>query len=319
MQRTFALLIPCLVAAACGDWARSAAAGDALRALNANLVLPEGSYQVEDPGVDASVEVARGGDQILRVVGGTTLDRRLSFSAGGAEIVAAGIRFGATGPIRILPASCADSTLDFSLVLPESLCALSAAGHPVECHEFAVTDRGQVSRPRISRVAFSCGYSCDQPDCGASGRSDHRGTMSWQGPDGTRRSTSAMAVENPPIHGGSSRVLWIGGSVSSAEDVLIQVPIDVPVGIHGITSDRRFHVQFTSQKAVAALWQDHPRGGRGTITVTRHTDTSIAGSFSFRAHNVKGLVEVKVSGTFDLPVHRAALDPSAADAPLLRP
>lgn len=146
--------------------------GDPLAVLNAMVILPNEGAPLMNPEIDETVTIDRvplGETQPLMM--GSVTNVSLPFSAPMGNVVAAGIRFGATGPIRtvMLPDATlqTNATLAFDMQIPASVCAdLANICHDIQCYEFAVTDAGRVSRENIMDVALMCG-NCTEPTCQA--------------------------------------------------------------------------------------------------------------------------------------------------------
>jgi len=93
------------------------------------------------------------------VVAGQTVNVSIPFTATNSNVTHAGIRFGTTGDIIMVPIDGATGNaagvLDFSFGIPADLCAnLNQICHDIRCYEFAVAGSGtgsfQVSRANIN-------------------------------------------------------------------------------------------------------------------------------------------------------------------------
>lgn len=151
----------------CGDDGLSGAA--ASKHLTATIILPGEGESLVDPPVDPSVSVSGGGGGGGVVTAGDTLMVSIPFESENANVVAAGIRFGDTGPIRTVPIPGASGqsagTLQFQAQIPPGICGdLSSICHDIKCYEFAVTSEGKVSRANVTALAMRCG-NCDEPSC----------------------------------------------------------------------------------------------------------------------------------------------------------
>ena len=139
--------------------------------LNANLELPQGSYQVnpDEMEVDSSISIDPGMTGTMPINTGTQLNGQISFTAPNANVVAGGMRFGDSGPVNVVPVNGAQGQTNGTLSLPFSLSAntcnnLSQICHDIKCYEFAVTADGKISQANIRDVALMCG-ACDEPSC----------------------------------------------------------------------------------------------------------------------------------------------------------
>ncbi len=97
------------------------------------------------------------------------MNGQISFNAPGGNVVGAGMRFGTSGPINVVPVSGAQGQTSGTLSVPFSLSAstcdnLSQVCHDIKCYEFAVTADGKISQANIRDVALMCG-NCDEPSC----------------------------------------------------------------------------------------------------------------------------------------------------------
>lgn len=275
--------------------------------LNDALQLPAGSYPLANPAVDPSVELRdTNSGTVVKLTPGTSLDFSLPFTAPKDNVVAAGIRFGDRGPIHVVPAASPDpGTLEFSIGIPATICAeLPAVCHEINCYVYAVTDVGQVSTGNVQRVALACG-GCEEPSCRqlldeCRGGEFSEGTFVWSGA-ATGKDYVAIATVLPATHCSSGSSLWLAGS-SGPESVILQVPTDVRPGIHGITSNCRYHAEYSDGFSIAMeVWRGNPSGGAGTITITANTETSIRGTFTFTGQNTVNGTEATVAGSFYLP------------------
>lgn len=150
-----------------GDASECAEEGDPASELNGGL---EGSYTLDDPDVDESIDVASdepGGYE--EASPGGTLNVSFTFDAPNANVVGGGIRFGTTGPVTVVEIPDAmgqtSGTINFAVEIPDSVCDdLSQICHDIKCYEFAVTSAGKISKSNINDVALKCG-NCDEPSC----------------------------------------------------------------------------------------------------------------------------------------------------------
>ena len=149
--------------------AGTAGGGDPAATLNAMVILPNEGAPLMNPTTDDSVTIETTSTETQPLMMGGVANVSLPFSAPNANVIAAGIRFGTTGPIRtvMLPQASGqtNATLAFDMQIPASVCAdLANICHDIQCYEFAVTDAGQISRENIMDVALLCG-NCDEPTC----------------------------------------------------------------------------------------------------------------------------------------------------------
>lgn len=144
--------------------------GNAVTEINTNLELPQGAYLV-DPDtmeVDISVTVTTS-TGIMPINPGTQIDGQIGFTAPNGNVVAAGMRFGDSGPVNVVPINGALGQTNGALSMPFSIDAsvcndLSSICHDIKCYEFAITAAGKISQANIRDVALMCG-NCDEPSC----------------------------------------------------------------------------------------------------------------------------------------------------------
>lgn len=143
---------------------------DPISALNENLQLPAGSYTISsNTEVDNSITITSNGSGTMPINTGTQMNGSISFSAPGANIIGAGMRFGSSGTINVVPISGANGNTSGTLNTPFSVSAstcdnLSKVCHDIKCYEFAVTADGKISKANIRDVALMCG-GCNEPSC----------------------------------------------------------------------------------------------------------------------------------------------------------
>lgn len=147
---------------------------DASEILNEAIQLPVGSYTLDDPETDATVEVSQcldcaGGSFDLHPGVSTTVG--VSFSAPSGNVIGAGIRFGDSGPIHVIPLDAAkgqtNGFMPFTFAVPQEVCEqLGSICHAVTCYEYAVTSAGAVSAANINQVAMACN-DCGEATCQA--------------------------------------------------------------------------------------------------------------------------------------------------------
>ena len=116
--------------------------GNPTATLNANLELPQGSYQVnpDEMEVDYSISIDPGMTGTMPINTGTQLNGQISFTAPNANVVAGGMRFGDSGPVNVVPVNGAQGQTNGTLSLPFSLSAstcdnLSQVCHDIKCYE----------------------------------------------------------------------------------------------------------------------------------------------------------------------------------------
>lgn len=133
--------------------------------------IPGAQSGLYDPATDASVVLSPHDPNSppLEVHPGDTITVNVPFSAPNQNVIGAGIRFGSSGPISVVPVSGAagqsSGTMQFDVMIPASICAdLGQICHDIKCYEFAVTDIGNVSAANIADIALACG-DCDEPSC----------------------------------------------------------------------------------------------------------------------------------------------------------
>ncbi|MEO9966896.1 MAG: hypothetical protein ABJF11_13955 [Reichenbachiella sp.] len=180
MKTKIHVLLLCLTTlfVACKDSDSSVPAGEGEDALNEEIVLPPGSFQVADEDLveDETIEVIDSSNDDAtpaRVESGQTININISFSASNSNVTHAGIRFGTNGQTWLIPidgASGNDSgSLSFGMGIPSGLCGdISQICHDVRCYEFAVASDGgtsyRISKENINNIVLGCG-ACDDPSC----------------------------------------------------------------------------------------------------------------------------------------------------------
>jgi hypothetical protein len=144
---------------------------DAVSTLNAGIILPNEGQPLMNPELDATVILTpdQSAMQVQPLMAGSMVSVNIPFSATGGNVVAAGIRFGDSGPIRTVNIPQAqgqsNAALAFDFQIPASVCNdLANICHDIRCYEFAVTDAGRVSRENIQDIALMCGNCCE-PTC----------------------------------------------------------------------------------------------------------------------------------------------------------
>ncbi len=143
--------------------------GDPLAALNSGILLPGQGQTLDNPATDESIDVTGETGGIMPLYPGGTVTVTIPFFAPDANVIGAGIRFGDSGPVQVVPIDGAigvsEGTLTFDFQVPANICDnLSSICHDIRCYEFAVTDAGMVSAANINQVALACG-NCDEPSC----------------------------------------------------------------------------------------------------------------------------------------------------------
>lgn len=151
-------------------------ADDANAYLNDNLILPPGSFRVDASQTTETTDInvtSTGSGTVTQVVGGQAVNVSIPFTASNSNVTHAGIRFGTTGDIIMVPISGASGNsagvLEFQFGIPPGICDnLNQICHDIRCYEFAVAGSGdntfQVSRANINQLASACG-GCDEPQC----------------------------------------------------------------------------------------------------------------------------------------------------------
>ncbi|MBK7580617.1 MAG: hypothetical protein IPI67_10475 [Myxococcales bacterium] len=145
--------------------------GQAEKILNESIVLTDEGDPLPEPATDDTIGIGGGapaGKHIPLEPGGS-MTVQIPFESPAGNVIGAGIRFGATGPVKVvnLPQAVGQTqgTLSFTFQVPSSVCDnLSSICHDIKCYEFAVTSSGTISKANISAVALKCG-KCDEPSC----------------------------------------------------------------------------------------------------------------------------------------------------------
>ena len=172
---------------------------DANAYLNDNITLPAGSFRVSADQITETIDIeitSSGSGGRSQVVGGQNVSVSIPFTAANSNVTHAGIRFGDTGDIIMIPVDGASGNaagiLGFEFGIPADICDnLNDICHDIRCYEFAVAESGsgtfQVSRENINELASACG-GCDEPqcvallgpECGAEGGDgDPRFNLTW--------------------------------------------------------------------------------------------------------------------------------------------
>ncbi|WP_424962152.1 hypothetical protein [Ekhidna sp.] len=234
-----------------------AAPDDANAYLNENVSLPAGSFTVSADQVTETNDVvvsSSGSGSTMQVVGGQQVSVSIPFTAANSNVTHAGMRFGDSGDIIMIPIPAANGnssgTLDFTFGIPADICEnLNDICHDIRCYEFAVTSDGsggqfQVSRANINQLASACG-GCDEPQCVAllgencgaqGGDGDPRFNLTWspagvdldlhvREPDGTLIGFSGVSSS-------SSGGIWDVDCTSSCTDENITWPDGGPSGTY---------------------------------------------------------------------------------------
>lgn len=245
---------------------------DANAYLNENVTLPPGSFRVDPSSVTQTSDIAitsTGGTR-TQVVGGQTVQVSIPFTAQNQNVTHAGIRFGTTGSIIMVPIAGASGNssgiLDFEFGIPADICNnLNQICHDIRCYEFAVAEGSggsfQVSRENINELASACG-GCNEPqcvallgdDCGAAGGDGNpRFNLTWspsgidldlyvREPDGTLIGFSGTSSS-------SSGGIWDVDCTGSCTDENITWPNGGPSGTY------QFYVDHFDDDGTTANWQ----------------------------------------------------------------
>ena len=164
------LVTPACNSDACGSGFEDPAdclADNAAGALNGAI---QGSYTLDDPGTDDTIDVTSdsSGGYAAATPGGS-LNVSFAFNAPNANVIGGGIRFGTSGPVQVVEIPDAmgqtSGNINFAIEIPDFVCDnLSQICHDIKCYEFAVTSAGKISKANINDVALQCG-NCDEPSC----------------------------------------------------------------------------------------------------------------------------------------------------------
>ncbi len=166
----FLLMLAALFLNACSKDEDKEDTGDPLTELNKGLQLPAGYYTIDgNTQTDSTVIITSGGSGTMPLNTGSQMEGKISFNAPNGNVVGAGMRFGTSGPINVIPVSGAQGqtsgTLNVPFSLSPSTCAnLSEICHDIKCYEFAITADGKISQANIRDVALMCG-NCNEPSC----------------------------------------------------------------------------------------------------------------------------------------------------------
>jgi hypothetical protein len=140
--------------------------------LSAGIRLPNEGTPLNNPAIDDSVTLMAsftGQAAAQPIAAGGVNSVSLPFESTNGNVVAAGIRFGETGPVRTVSIPGASGatagTLDFQFQVPADICnQLSNICHDIKCYEYAVTSAGRVSRANVQSIAVLCA-NCNEPSC----------------------------------------------------------------------------------------------------------------------------------------------------------
>jgi hypothetical protein len=123
-----------------------------------------------DPDTDHSIQLgATGSGGTHEAQPGDVFSVSIPFTAPNANVIGAGIRFGDSGPIAVIPVPGAvgqgSGTMVLDVEVPYDICDnLSQICHDIKCYEFAVTGSGTVSAANIQDIALACN-DCEEPSC----------------------------------------------------------------------------------------------------------------------------------------------------------
>ncbi|MCA8954886.1 MAG: hypothetical protein KDC87_02370 [Planctomycetes bacterium] len=274
--------------------------------LNRAVPAPASSFSLADPQLDALVVlVDPASGTIARIVGGSRLSVQPRVDTGAERVLGLGIRFGDSGPIRVLPMAVNAGTLPLQIPIPDDICGgVAAQCHEVRCYLWAVTHEHRVSRPVIQAVALACA-SCGEPSCRellpeCHGGDLELGTLVWAGlQDGLTQDGLAMAL--PATRCASGDTLWLVGA-DGAQLLILQVPLAVAPGTYPLGASCQLDASLQVGTWLAfGVHVDHPEDGSGSITISEHSATQIRGSFTFQGRNEFGPETPRVTGHFFLP------------------
>ncbi|MFT4840415.1 MAG: hypothetical protein ACI8UD_001532 [Planctomycetota bacterium] len=247
-------------------------------ALNQAIILPPGSFTLNNPQIDpsATVTTTSGGMSTLRA--GATISPSIGFTSNGsANVTGAGIAFGFGGQqptsIMVVPINtngASGGNLDFTFSVPQSFCEnLSQICHDVQCYEFAVVDGQRITAANVQAIAVACGQ-CDEPSC-QSLLTDCP-TTSPQCPNGCP--AGKVCVEGVCVQSGLLRFTLIWNA-----------PIDID--LHVVTPGGT-EVYFANPSGDGcALDVDNTSGGAGSVENIVCTDPA-SGTFQMFAVNFTG-------------------------------
>lgn len=148
---------------------------DAALALNNDIVLPAGSFQIEESQttVDSGIKITQTNAPPTNVDPETQININITFTSANSDVTHAGIRFGENGQIWCIPISGANGnsrgTLTVPMQIPSGICQqVSEICHDVRCYEFAIAQDGndsyRISNSNINDVILGCG-GCEEPSC----------------------------------------------------------------------------------------------------------------------------------------------------------
>lgn len=217
---------------------------DPVLALNTNLQLPAGSYTIDpnDVEIDNSVTIDNTSNSRMPLDINTPLNGQITFNAPNGNVVAAGMRFGNSGPINVIPVNGSQGqtggTISFPFQVGPNTCDnLSKVCHDIKCYEFAVTSDGKISRSNIRDVAIMCG-KCEEPSC-----------------------RDLIYPPCPPTGGGGSGGAGNGSMTFS------------PTGsLSGTSFCDAGIVSLTSTSGVSLIFSNAPSSGSSTLTSDYYTD-----------------------------------------------
>lgn len=147
----------------------------AAKLLNNTVIMPPGSFQVDDSDLVTSSDItvySTGNSGTVAVTPGESSSAQISFEAANG-VTHAAMRFGNSGKTWMVPLSSgsgsSSGTINVPFTIPPELCDdLSSICHDIKCYEFAARETSggtyKISRANINDLAMMCG-NCDEPSC----------------------------------------------------------------------------------------------------------------------------------------------------------
>ncbi len=249
--------------------------GDPLTALNSGILLPGQGEVLDNPATDEGIDVGGETGGIMPLYPGGTVTVTIPFFAPDANVVGAGIRFGDSGPVQVVPIDGAigvsEGTLTFDFQVPDNICDnLSSICHDIRCYEFAVTDAGMVSAANINQVALACA-GCDEPSC-QSLLTDCEGEGECTSPDDC--ASDETCVDGNCVGQGDLRftMRW---SAETDVDLHVMTPTGTEIYYSNTSADG------------GTLDHDDTSGGSGSVENVFFVDP-LPGTYEFWAFNYGG-------------------------------
>jgi len=144
---------------------------EAAEIMNENLQLPSGTVTVNPDDLEKADDVTLQPDtgEPMQITTGETYTTNIAFNAPNGNVTHAGIRFGDSGLVNMVPLEdlqgVNNGTLNFPFSISQGTCSLvNNLCHPVRRYGYAMTSDGKITSESIMDVVLICG-PCDEPSC----------------------------------------------------------------------------------------------------------------------------------------------------------